>query len=129
WWVWAAAALAGLAVFLFVGLKIGGRLIVGQEPTYTLPKRTTRLTTAFESAIPKAFWGGVAAVVILIGVPNAIAGVSAATVANQPTPAVASLTAQLGFASPSICKTAAERSFADSKAAALRAGRQTFDYG
>ena len=129
WWVWAAVALSGLAVGLFVVLKVGSRLVVGREPHYRMPGGSTQLNAALEAVIPKALWGGLAAVVLLIGVPSAIAGVSTATITNQPTPAVASLTAQLGFASPSICKTAAERSFAESKAAADAAGRQTFDYG
>ncbi len=129
WWVRAAVVVAGLAVALFVVLKVVRRLVFGREPRYQLPEGSIQLSAALEAVIPKALWGGLAAVVLLIGVPVAIDGVSTATIDNRPTPAVASLTAQLGFASSSICKTAAEQSFVDSRGAAEAAGRPTFDYG
>lgn len=129
WWVGAAVVVAGLAVALFVVLKVVRRLVFGREPRYQLPERATKLNAVLEAVIPKALWGGLAAVVLLIGVPVAIDGVSTATVDNRPTPAVASLTARLGFASAPICRTAAEQSFVESKAAAVKAGRESFDYG
>jgi hypothetical protein len=129
WWVlWSAFVPVG-AVGLFVLHKFLVRLFHASLPPYRIPGWAAAISRGLDSVVPPLALAGVATVAVLLGTPWAIAQVSTATVHNEPTVSFAAMTARLGFASTSACRTAAEESFQTGRVAALEAGNLTFDYG